>query len=190
MDVVGHVDCNIHCGWRSQDVVGRYCRKRREWDGAMVRRYFASPILKGKPERGNLRTQKQFETGKRRCVKNPDGPVVIDLPHLQIIPENEFDELNSLLKEKNAKQGRKPYANGNDPLKGVPRKRTRFPGQHARCWYCGRILVWGGNGVKDHLQCSGSRLYKCWNSIGVKGQLICQKIVEWILGMRQVGKRK
>ena len=148
--------------------VGPYCRNT-EWNGAMVRRYYSNPILKGKPERGNMHSVKHHETGKRRSVKNPEGPVAIELPHLAILPDVDFDELNALLKAKNSNRGRKPYANGIDPLKGVPRKRTRFPGQHASCWYCGRNLVWGGNGIKNHMQCTGSRLYKCWNSIGIDG---------------------
>ena len=47
--------------------------------------------------------------------------------------------------------------------------RARFPGQHARCWYCGRVCVWGANGVSENLMCSGSREWRCWNSIGFCG---------------------
>ena len=50
--------------------VGPYCRND-EWDGAMVRRYFRNPILKGKPERGNMHSVKHHETGRRRSIKNP-----------------------------------------------------------------------------------------------------------------------
>ncbi len=157
--------------------VGPFC-KNQKWDGAMVRRFFSNPILKGKPERGNMHSVKHHETGKRRSVKNPDGPVSIHIPHLEIIPEEEFDELNALLLARNSSRGRKPYANGLDPLKGVSRKRTRFPGQHARCWYCGRNLVWGGNGIKNNLQCTGSRQYQCWNSIGFPGDRLTNLAVE------------
>jgi hypothetical protein len=162
--------------------VGPYCRNS-QWDGKMVRRYFENAILKGKPERGNMHSVKHYETGRRRSVRNPEGPVSIEMPHLQIIPELEFDELNALLDEKNSGQGRKPYANGQDPLKGIPRKRTRFPGQHARCWYCGRIFVWGGNGIKENLQCSGSRSWWCWNSTGLNGGLFCQIVIESVVTM-------
>jgi hypothetical protein len=60
----------------------------------------------------------------------------------------------------------------------VPRKRTRFPGQHARCWYCGRHYVWGGNGMNENLMCSGPREWRCWNSIGFNGALAAGKVVE------------
>ena len=157
--------------------VGPYFRKT-EWDGAMVRSYFKNPILKGKPERGNMHSVKHHESGRRRSEKNPDGPLAIHMPHLEMIPELLFDELNALLDEQNCGRGRKSKANGQDPLEGVPRKRTRFPGQHAKCWYCGRIMVWGGNGIKDHLQCSGSRNWRCWNSIGVSGPRVCELVVQ------------
>jgi AraC-like DNA-binding protein len=35
---------------------------------------------------------------------------------------------------------------------GQDRKRTRFPGQQARCLYCGRQCVWGGNGITSNLR--------------------------------------
>jgi hypothetical protein len=76
--------------------------------------------------------------------------------------------------------GRKPV-NGADSRLHVPRKRTRFPGQHACCWYCGRRYVWGGNGVTDNLMCAGSREWTCWNSIGFNGALSARRLVEVIM---------
>ena len=88
--------------------VGPYCTTP-EWDGAMVRRFFKNPIIKGKPERGNMHTVKHHSTGKRRSVKNPNGPTSIDQAHLAFVSEQEFDDLNAQLAEKNASKGRKPY---------------------------------------------------------------------------------
>ena len=56
-------------------------------------------------------------------------------------------------------------------------KRTVFPGQHARCWYCGWHVIWGANGVTQNLQCSASRDWRCWNSFGFKGSLSAERIV-------------
>ena len=67
--------------------------------------------------------------------------------------------------------------NGTDLRWRVPRKRTRFPGQFATCWYCGRQFVWGGNGLKDDLMCSGARHYDCWNSITFNGPVAVKKLV-------------
>ena len=161
---------------------GKYCTND-EWDGQMVRRFYKNPILKGMPERGNMYTKKVHKTGRRRSKKNPEGPVSIKVPNLELLPPDEFDELNAALAEKNSKLGRKPNSKGEDPLKGIQRKRTRFPGQHAQCWYCGHLLVWGGNGNPKNLQCKGSRKWNCWNSVGFSGDILTRHVVDEINGM-------
>lgn len=155
--------------------VGPYCRNSK-WDGAMVRRYFANQLLKGIAHRGKRRTVKHHETGHRISVLNPEGPTTREYPHLQIIDPIEFDELNTRLDQKNAGFSRKK-GNRTDSRIGVPRKRTRFPGQYGTCWYCGRHYVWGGNGVSQNLQCNGSRLWKCWNSVGIDGPRLVREIM-------------
>ncbi|MGE3317309.1 MAG: hypothetical protein AB7O26_19505, partial [Planctomycetaceae bacterium] len=120
---------------------------------------------------------KHNETGRRISVPNPKGPTFIDCPHLAHVEAIEFDEVNGLLDAKNKNRGRKPL-NGADPRHRIPRKRTRFPGQHATCWYCGQTYVWGGNGVKDHLMCTGARAWTCWNAISINGPLIAKRVVE------------
>lgn len=79
-------------------------------------------------------------------MPNPKGPVILQYPHLAHVDPRELDEVNALLAARNKNRGRKPV-NGRDPLWRVPRKRTRFPGQHACCWYCGCEVVWGANGM-------------------------------------------
>ena len=156
--------------------VGKYCRNAI-WDGKMVRRFYWNPLLKGVACRGTRMTVKHHESGRRKPVKNPDGPVYYECPALAHLAPVEFDELQLLLTRKNQIYRRKGKS-GEDPLKHVPRKRTRFPGQHAVCWYCGRQLVWGANGTTDALMCNGSREYACWNSIGVPGTLTAGRIVD------------
>ena len=146
---------------------GPYAR-RKTWDGKMVRRVTSNPVLKGSPGRGFKHTIKHHESGRRVSVTNPNGPTFREHPNLAHLDADLFDEVNRLLDEENKGFGRKPV-NGADPLRGMPKKRTRFPGQHARCWYCGRPYVWGGNGVNENLMCSGAREWKCWNSIGFCG---------------------
>jgi len=147
--------------------VGPHCR-RTTWDGAMVRRVTRNTLLKGTPGRGFKHTVKHNETGRRVSVRNPDGPVFRDHPDLAFWDPADFDDLNARLDAAHKGSGRKTV-NGVDPLSKVPRTRTRFPGQHAVCWYCGRQAVWGGNGMADKLMCNGSRHYRCWNSVGFPG---------------------
>jgi hypothetical protein len=155
--------------WRNRRGVptGKYGRSPT-WDGAKVRRITRNPLLKGMPGRGFKHTIKHHETGRRIAVKNPKGPLFRDCPHLIHVDPLEFDAVNALLDAANKGCGRKPV-NGSDPLWRVPRKRTRFPGQHACCRYCGRQFVWGGNGITENLMCNGSRAWRCWNSIGFTG---------------------
>jgi hypothetical protein len=157
---------------------GVSCRNRK-WNGAMVRRFFSNPVLKGTPGRGFMHTIKNHTSGKRVSVKNPNGPSFIECPHLAYLTADEFDELNLALKQRNDRyrRGKKTA----DPLNRCPRKRTRFPGQYARCRYCGRDYVWGGNGQKDNLQCSGSRSYECWNSVGFEGRRLGRAIAEELI---------
>lgn len=145
----------------------------------MVRRLTRNPLLKGMPGRGFKHTIKHHETGRRVAVKNPDGPDLLEYPHLAFWPADEFDAVNAALDAKNAHFKRKPV-NGADPMWRVPRKRTRFPGQYARCAYCGWHCVWGGNGVSENLMCSQAREWRCWNSVGFNGSLAAQSIVKAI----------
>lgn len=157
---------------------GPYCRNK-VWSGAMVRRFYGGTLLKGQAMRCRKHTVKFHETGKRKSVNNPKGPVYYPCPHLAYFDADEFDELQALLAGKNAHYRRKLVA-GIDPRLRVPKKRTRFPGQHGRCWYCGFHHVWGGNGVTDNLMCSNARQWHCWNSVGYDGALAVQKVVDVI----------
>lgn len=174
------LNCSAVAAWfnANQVATGPYC-DNSVWDGAMIRRFYGNPLLKGMPQRGATHTVKKHEKGRRIAEKNPEGPVYYECPHLAYLEPVEFDELNALLDQKNAKSGRKPV-DGNDPLLGRARKRTRFPGQYGRCFYCGRIQVWGGNGVTENLMCSGSRRWLCWNSVGYNGQLAVARLTDVI----------
>lgn len=158
---------------------GEYRRCRKTWDGSMVRKFYANSLLMGRPTRGKRHSVKHHESGRRVSVPNPNGPVYYECPHLALITPEEFDEINTRLDEKNKGRGRKK-SNGKSPRWHVPYKRTRFPGQHARCWYCGRHYVWGGNGITKNLMCRGPREWHCWNSIGIEGQLVSNRLMEII----------
>ncbi len=174
------LNCSAVADWLNAEgvPVGPYCRNKR-WNGSMVRRFFGNSVLKGMPGRGFKKTIKHHETGRRVSVPNPKGPNYREYPELAHLDADEFDELNAALSERNAPIKRK-HVDGQDPLFGHPRKRTVFPGQHARCWYCGRQYIWGANGLTENLMCSGAREWRCWNSIGFAGALAGQKVIEAI----------
>lgn len=161
---------------KHQVPVGPYARNDN-WDGTMVLRFYRNPLLKGMPQRGRMATVKHHGTGKRQSKKNPKGPTYYEASHLAYFEPDEFDELVALLAERNRDYRRK-NVNGVDPRANVPRKRTRFPGQHGRCWYCGYHHVWGGNGVTANLMCSNARQEQCWNSVGYNGELAVTRLME------------
>ena len=157
---------------RNSVPTGPYCQNN-QWDGAMARRLFHNPIFKGRPQRGARHAEKNNETGRRISVVNPAGPTYRDEPHLAHFDSDEFDAVLADVDEKNRKLGRRFRSANTAPV--GHRKRSRFPGQCAVCWYCGREMVWGGNGIKEHLMCNSSRHYECWNSLGFNSrQLIVQ----------------
>lgn len=160
--------------------VGPYARNKT-WDGTMVLRFYRNTILKGMPQRGRMTSMKHHGTGQRRSKKNPKGPNFYEAPHLAFFSAEELDDLVSTVGRANANYRRKK-ANGVDPRENVPRKRTRFPGQHARCWYCGRPYHWGGNGITCHLMCAGAHTYQCWNSIHIDGQIVIERIKTALIG--------
>lgn len=174
------LNCSAVADWFNQNgmPVGKYSRTKK-WDGHAVRRFYSNPILKGFPQRGARHTIKHHETGRRISVPNPKGPSLFEARHLAHLDAVFFDELNARLSTKNCGHAREPV-DGTDLRWRVPRKRTRFPGQFATCWYCGRDFVWGGNGAKDDLMYSGARQWKCWNSITFNDPFAVTKLVEVI----------
>lgn len=173
-----NANCSLLADWLTSLGIptGPYAR-RKTWDGKMVRRVTANTILKGVVGRGHKHSIKHNESGRRIPVKNPKGAALREFPHLAHVDPIEFDAVNALLSSSNARCGRKPI-DGKDPRSRVAKKRTRFPGQHARCYYCGRIMVWGGNGVTENLMCSGSREWRCWNAFGFNGARAAVRAME------------
>ena len=174
-------NCSALADWLNEQKVptGKYCRQNF-WDRHMVRRITANPLLKGMPARGITQTVKHHETGRRVSVRSDEEPNYRDCPHLCFIDPDLWERVNSLIVAANQRYRRKTV-NGIDPRKNIPRKRTKFPGQHATWFYCGRQFLWGGNGTTGNLMCCGSRLYQCWNSVSINGAMVCRKVVAVIM---------
>ena len=165
--------------------VGPYAR-RDSWNGQMVRRYLGNTLLKGLARRGVRHSVKNFESGRRKSQKNPAGPKFFEVPQLAHVAPEVFDLLQIELDKANARF-RRPTVNGRDSRLHIRRKQTRLPGQLACCWHCGREFVWGGNGTTENLMCSGSREWRCWNSVGFNGPLTARKLADQVFdGLRQL----
>jgi site-specific DNA recombinase len=157
---------------------GPYCKKDR-WDGKMVKRFYHNTLLKGEARRGVTRTKKTHTTGRRDREPNPEGPTYYSVPHLAYFDTHEYDKFIADLKAAHAGKGRRKKKDEQKPRErfGVVCRRTRYPGNASRCWYCGSVNVWGGNGVSENLMCNGSRRKRCWNSFGFNGRLAAERIL-------------
>jgi DNA invertase Pin-like site-specific DNA recombinase len=159
---------------------GPYCRTGR-WDGPMVARLVQNPILKGVRVRNKKKSRRVNKTGKHRSVDAPPEELLErDCPHLAFIDPARFDRVNALLAARNAKYRR--GKEGGDCRKDVPKKRTRWPGQHMDCGLCGGLYRYGGHGMADHLLCAGAHGYRCWNAVTADGPLAAEKLKAAILG--------
>jgi len=176
-------NCSYAADWLNERNVptGPYVRKTSRWTGRLTRQWVRNPLIKGVATRGVRHTVKIHETGRRVAVKNPAGPLHYPCPHLAYLTEDEFAELNADLDAKNSKLGRKPV-DGRDPREGIPKCRTRWPGQCITCGVCGQGFVWGGHGVTDHMMCTGSRQYTCWNSATFDGVTGAKLLTAAVLG--------
>jgi site-specific DNA recombinase len=158
---------------------GPYCRSPR-WDVAMVSRVVRNPILKGVRVRNKKIARRVNKTGRRRSVDAPPEERLERIcPHLTFIEPQRYDRVLALLTCRNAKFKR--GKDGDDPRRGVPKKRTRWPGQHLFCGICGRLYRYGGHGQVDHLMCAGAYEYTCWNGISADGPRAARKLSEAVL---------
>lgn len=159
--------------------VGPYCRSK-EWSRNMVRGITHNTILKGIRQRNNKMSVRINKTGHHHCVNAPPEELLErHCPHLAFFDEAYYDRVVAKVDARNAKNSR--VKDGQDPLRGRPRKRTRWPGQHIYCGLCGRMFVYGGHGQMEHLICDGARKYRCWHSITADGPMAAHKLTDAIM---------
>lgn len=166
--------------WLNENKVplGVRCR-RKSWDGAMVRRIVFNPILKGTRVWNDKKSLRVNKTGRRRSVKAPvEERIERAVAHLAFVGAERYDALIEKLVARGELYSVPKRRGGNDPRKGRPKKRTRWPGQHVYCGCpnCGKMYVYGGHGKKQHLMCSGAREYSCWNGVTFDAELAARRI--------------
>ena len=159
---------------------GPYCREE-SWTGPMVRRVTFNPILKGIRVRNRVKSKRINKTGRRKSVKaDPSELLERHCPHLAFVDPERYDRVIRMLEARNAKYARKG-ANGVDPRKNTPKKRTKWPGQHIVCGVCGRPMFYGGNGRRNRLTCQGAMDYRCWNGVSFDSTVGARKLAKAIV---------
>jgi hypothetical protein len=159
---------------------GPFARTRR-WTSNLVSLVTFNPILKGLRVRNRMMSKRINKSGRHRSVKAPpEERLERKVPHLAFIAPERYDRVVALLKDRNARYRRRGE-DGIDSRRGVPKKRTRWPGQHATCGICQRPLHYGGHGRMAYLVCSGCRDYKCWNAVTFHGPDAAARLARAIL---------
>lgn len=154
---------------------GPYCTTEK-WTGAMVKRLTYNPILKGERHRNKRISVRINKTGRPKSVlAPPDTLLVRQAPHLAFVEPERWDRLIRQLDKRNKKYQRSAEQK-NDPRAGIPKKQTRWPGQHIRCGVCGRLFVFGGHGRTERMMCNGAREYQCWNAMTISGPDVASSV--------------
>ena len=132
----------------------------------MVKHLTYNPLLKGERHR-NKKMVKRKRNGRPECINAPlEELLVREVPHLRFVDPERWDRLIRQLDERNRKYQRSAER-CNDPRAGIPKRQTRWPGQHLRCGVCGRLYVHGGHGRTERMMCNGAREYSCFNAMTV-----------------------
>ncbi len=156
--------------------------RKSTWDVALVRETTMNPILKGIRVRNKRISVRVNRTGRHKSVLAPPEELLVrPVPHLAFFDAEYYDRVTAKLRERNARYARGRQARGPDRRKGLPRKRTVWPGQHLTCGVCGRLYYYGGHGRNEFLMCSGSREYRCWNGATASGPLLAERVSGAIL---------
>jgi site-specific DNA recombinase len=169
-------------GWLNNEGVdpGPYVTKKI-WTGKLVEAQLRDPILHGMRTFGDVLSRPIFSSGRHKRRKNPDGPETESYAELAHLPEDEHRDLIRSMDERASAHRR---ASGPDhPLYNRPRRRSIWPGQHARCAICGELMY---RYEDDQLKCKGSFKAKaegpCWNHVQVHCQEARDRVLSWLVG--------
>jgi site-specific DNA recombinase len=168
--------------WLNQNGVRPGPRARRQtWSHRLVSQWIYNTQIKGERQWNNRISVRVNKTGRRKKVKAPARELLTrQVPHWAIVDAERYDALVRMLKARNSRYG-SAKRNGVDPRLNRPRKRTRWPGQHATCGICGAPFVYGGHGRTEYLMCNGTRGYNCWNGVTFHGELAAKNISAKVL---------
>lgn len=159
---------------------GRYVESRK-WTGGLVKDLLTDPILSGRRTFRKTICEPIYRTGKHRQRKNPDpeSEVYPELAHFTVEEQEELleaiaERTRELLRSRSFRRG--PQSKRHN----VPRSRSIWPGQAARCAVCGGLMYYMGKYLKcENALHGGSR--SCWNHVQISAQLTREHTLDWLL---------
>lgn len=154
---------------------GPYVEGRR-WTARLVVDLLDDPILSGTRTFRDTICRPIFKTGKHKPVKNaePETEHCPELAHLTA-------EEHRLLRQEIARRREEHQSNTvrTRQRRSVPRSRTIWPGQAARCAICGGLMYYVGTLLKCQNSLVG-RGQSCWNHVQVPAGLTRQRVAAWL----------
>jgi hypothetical protein len=150
------------------------------WSGRLVLDLLTDPILSGQRRFRRTISKMIYRTGKHKTRPNPEAPqeeVYTELAHMT--KEEQQDLLDYLAARRGPnraaqKCGRK------SPLWNVPRSRSIWPGQSARCPACYGLMYRYGVYLKCQNAVPGGPK-TCWNHVLVEIDMVHKKVIPAVI---------
>lgn len=170
---------NAIADWLNEDGIPTGPYAGEKWTGKLVVETLRDEILIGTRTFGKMKSTLIYRTGKYKRRKNPSSPLkesYLELAHFSPeLHERLMREIQSRT-ERNLNNGGRDH-----PRYNVPRSRSFFPAQHARCAICGGLMY---RYDTDQLKCQNSlpsSAQKCWNHVQVSCERARLTILAWLL---------
>jgi DNA invertase Pin-like site-specific DNA recombinase len=135
-----------------------------KWTGALVRDLLRDPILSGQRRFRKEISRLVYGKGKNKPRANPKPPEMREFPELAHFTPDEHRELLDAMDRRKAEAAESQAAGRDSPLYNVPRARSLWPGQHARCSACGGLMYRYGEKLKCQ-NALGKGPRTCWNHV-------------------------
>jgi site-specific DNA recombinase len=180
-DRILHGDsCTALAQWLEDEGIkpGPYVRKGK-WTARLVESLLRAPILSGTRRFRDVIYEPVFKTGKYRRRRNPE-PETESYAELAHLTREEHQEVVDCLDGRRRNPGA-PRGKAH-PLYNRPRSRSFWPGQHARCVWCGGLMHRCGTYLKcQNALPEGPEV--CANHVQVPFKQVRDKIIPWVLGI-------
>jgi hypothetical protein len=149
------------------------------WTARLVADLLDDPILRGTRTFRDMIYRPIFKTGKHKPIKNaePETSFHPELAHLSV--EQHERLRNEIARRRNAHVSK---TNCQEHRRGVPRRRSIWPGQAITCAICGGLLHYMGS----HLKCRNSvprSGQKCWSHVQVPAELTRNRVLQWLVDL-------
>ena len=148
-----------------------------QWTARLVKALFCDPVLSGTRTFRKTIYRRVYSTGKHRRDQNAE-PATRHCPELAHITEAEQRELVDAMGWSLADREAQPDRPSS--RRGVPRRRSFWPGQAAKCGVCrGPMHVMG-----KHLKCANALPQngrRCWNRVQVSLAVVRRRLHAWLM---------